>query len=108
VIFAYWTLKVRIKTAWIYPIIILYTFLVGLLDEMIQYILPNRVYDFKDVFINWASSFLATGLVFGGTWKRFAKESDTLKFRKWCWVIILLILVSFGAFLFIRSTENRL
>lgn len=73
-IFVYWTLKVRIKSAWIYPVIILYTFFVGLLDEMIQYILPNRIYDFRDVIINWASSFLATGLVFGVTWKRFIKN----------------------------------
>ena len=82
VIFAYWTLKVRIRRAWIYLVILCYTFLVGLLDEIIQYILPNRVYDFKDVIINWASSFLATGLVFGVTWKSHTKEPAILRFRK--------------------------
>ena len=58
------------KTFWIYPAIILFSFSVGLLDEIIQGILPNRVYEFRDVVINWASSFLPTALVAGMTWKR--------------------------------------
>ena len=70
VILVYRCLKLRMKTPWIYPAIILFSFSVGLLDEIIQGILPNRVYDFRDVVINWASSLLPMALVAGITWKR--------------------------------------
>ncbi|MBW1913162.1 MAG: VanZ family protein, partial [Deltaproteobacteria bacterium] len=93
VIFVYRALKVRIKTVWIYLPIILYTFFVGLLDEIIQGILPNRVYEFKDITINWASSFLATCLLAGCTWQRFTHVVHIRRFRKWSMVIISMVLV---------------
>ena len=70
VILVYRCLKLRMKTPWIYPAILLFSFSVGLLDEIIQGILPNRVYEFRDVVINWASSLLPMALVAGITWKR--------------------------------------
>ena len=93
VIFVYRALKVRIKTVWIYLPIILYTFFVGLLDEIIQGILPNRVYEFKDITINWASSFLATCLLAGCTWQRFTHVVYIRRFRKWSMVIISMVIV---------------
>jgi len=70
VICTYWCLKVRMKSFRIYLVVIIYTCLVGLLDEIVQGILPNRVYEFKDITINWTSSLLATGLLIGVTWQR--------------------------------------
>ena len=55
VIFVYRALKVRMQSVWIYLVTILYVFSVGLLDEIVQGILPNRFYEFKDVTINWIS-----------------------------------------------------
>ncbi|MBW1774293.1 MAG: VanZ family protein [Deltaproteobacteria bacterium] len=71
VILVYRALVTRIKTARIYFLIILYTFAVGFIDELIQALLPNRVYDNRDIAINWAASLLATGLLLvAATWRR--------------------------------------
>lgn len=71
VILVYRALVPRIRTPRIYFFIILYTFAVGLMDELIQALLPNRVYDNRDIAINWGASLLATGLLGAATWKRF-------------------------------------
>ena len=71
VILFYRALLPRIKTARIYFFILFYTCTVGLVDELIQALLPNRVYDNKDIAINWAASLLATGLLAAATWRRF-------------------------------------
>lgn len=48
----------------IYFRILLIGFSVGLVDEMIQYILPNRVFDIKDIFLNFSSASLGLSAVF--------------------------------------------
>ena len=100
VIFVYRALKVRMKTVWIYPAILLYTFFVGFLDEIIQGILPNRAYEFKDITINWVSSFLATGLLAGITWERFVQGASLLRFRRWPAVIISMMIVGHAALVY--------
>ena len=69
VILVYRALVTRIKTARIYLFVILYTFGVGLIDELIQALLPSRVYDTRDIAINWAASLLAAGLLVAATWR---------------------------------------
>ncbi|MDY6974540.1 MAG: VanZ family protein [Thermodesulfobacteriota bacterium] len=78
VICTYWCLKTRIQSFWIYLIVTCYACLIGLLDELIQGILPNRVYEFKDITINWVSSLVATGLLVGVTWERAKANKDIL------------------------------
>jgi len=58
------------RTARTYLVILTYTFAVGLADELIQALLPNRIYDVKDVVINWAASLLATALLMTAAWRR--------------------------------------
>ena len=70
VILVYRALVPRIKTARIYFFIILYAFAVGLADEFIQALLPNRVYDNRDIAINWGASLLAAGLLIAFNWRR--------------------------------------
>ena len=79
VILVYRAFAPRVKTARIYLFVILYTFAVGLADELIQALLPNRVYDTRDIAINWAASLLATGLIAGVSWGKHGmtgKEED--------------------------------
>jgi len=63
-------IRTGIRTARIYLVILLYTFAVGLADELIQALLPNRIYDIKDVVINWVASLLATALLMTAAWRR--------------------------------------
>ena len=56
---AYGCLKLRLKNAWVYPVALGYCLLVGCLDEGTQYFLPNRVFEFRDLFVNWLASLLA-------------------------------------------------
>ena len=100
VILTHWCLKVRLKSSWIFFIVILYALLIGLIDEIIQGILPNRVYEFKDVTINWASSFLALGLLAGATWPRDFKGKNLLGFRKWAALVVPLMILGNGTFLY--------
>ncbi len=76
VILVYRALAPRMKTARIYCFIVLYTFSVGLIDELIQALLPNRVYDPRDIAINWAASLLAVCLLAAATWRRFGKAKE--------------------------------
>lgn len=46
VFLAHWSLKPRIGTARIYLGILLYAFAIGLADELIHAVLPNRIYEF--------------------------------------------------------------
>lgn len=70
VFLVHWSLKHRIKTARIYPAILSYAFAIGLADELVQAVLPNRVYEFKDVATNWTASLLAAGLLIIAAWRR--------------------------------------
>jgi len=100
VFLAYWTLKVRMNTGWIYVMILLYSLAVGSLDEVVQGILPNRVYEFKDITINWISSFFAAALLVGFTWERFAAPSTTKRLRRWAIGVICIMLFVHGAFFY--------
>ncbi|MFH1351741.1 MAG: VanZ family protein, partial [Pseudomonadota bacterium] len=100
VILVYWPLKLRMKTARIYLAVLAYTFVIGFLDEIIQGILPNRTYEFKDVLINWISAFLSTGLLMGNTWEGFVGKTTAWKVKKWRLVPIAVMLIFQGAFLY--------
>lgn len=97
VLLTYRCLKLRMNSLWIYPVIMAYTFAVGFVDEIIQGILPNRAYEFKDITINWAACFLATGLIAGVTWKGFASAAIRPKLRTWAVAIALLMVAGNGA-----------
>jgi hypothetical protein len=56
---AHGCLESRFKNAWVYPAALGYCLLVGCLDEGTQYFLPNRVFEFRDLFVNWLASLLA-------------------------------------------------
>ncbi|MFC1825709.1 VanZ family protein, partial [Thermodesulfobacteriota bacterium] len=102
VILLYRALKVRMRSILIYPAVFLGAFLVGLMDETIQGVLPNRVYEFKDVIINWVSSFLATGLLVAATWKNFVREQSFAVFRRWSAALIAVMLIGNGLFFYQR------
>ncbi len=108
VLLAYWTLKVRMKTGWIYVAILLYGLAVGYLDEIVQGILPNRVYEFKDITINWASSFFAVALLAGFTWERSVAPSTAKRLRRWSAVVICIMLCAHGAFFYNKFWRPRL
>ncbi|TVM00900.1 MAG: hypothetical protein CV087_11450 [Candidatus Brocadia sp. WS118] len=52
----FWSLKLDIKSKRIYLYTTLLVFLLGAIDELIQGILPMRVFDVRDIFMNWLSS----------------------------------------------------
>ncbi|OHB34912.1 MAG: hypothetical protein A2Y08_02980 [Planctomycetes bacterium GWA2_40_7] len=58
----FWALKLDVKNKRIY----LYTAIIGLalgtIDELIQGILPSRVFDVRDIFMNWLS--IGMGVLF--------------------------------------------
>lgn len=58
----YRALAVDIKRAWVYPLAFILVFILGWVDEIIQYILPNRYYEFRDVAMNGIGGII--GLVF--------------------------------------------
>lgn len=62
-ILAYRWLHVPVGTIWVYPGVLGYAFLVGTIDEAIQYFLPGRFFEFRDMSINWASALVATCLI---------------------------------------------
>jgi choline-sulfatase len=100
VVLTFWCLGARMRTLWIYPCVILYTFSVGVADETIQYVLPNRVYEFKDVTINWASTFLAAGLVAGITWRKFTRVPSQKRVRRWAVVFMALMVAGQAVFFY--------
>jgi hypothetical protein len=46
----------RIPPYLVYPGVIVCAFMVGVLDEAVQAVIPNRVYDPIDILVNWLSS----------------------------------------------------
>ena len=88
---------------------ILYAFAVGLADEIIQGILPNRVYEIRDVIINWTSVFLGTCLVAGFTWKHFVSSGSMRNFKRWSFAILIFMLfgqIGFVYYVYIRPPLN--
>jgi glucan phosphoethanolaminetransferase (alkaline phosphatase superfamily) len=62
-IFVFKALRHNIKSRSIYLYSALIVFCVGFLDESIQYVLPNRVYDAKDVIVDGAAGILSLLLI---------------------------------------------
>ena len=60
----YRALALDMKDRWAFPGALLITFLIGWGDEGIQYLLPNRYYQFKDVCLNGVSAALGLALVY--------------------------------------------
>ncbi len=52
----FWALKLDIKKGNVYLYTTLLVFLLGTIDELIQGILPMRIFDIRDIFMNWLSS----------------------------------------------------
>jgi hypothetical protein len=52
-----------VKNKLLYPLSALIVFCLGFLDEGIQYLLPNRVYEFRDVMLNATSGVLGLCVV---------------------------------------------
>jgi hypothetical protein len=61
---AYRALILDLKNGWAYVTAFVLTSLIGLGDEGIQYLLPNRYYQFQDVCLNSVSAALGLLLVF--------------------------------------------
>ncbi len=55
-VIVFWALKLHAKRSRIYLYTIILAFLLGAIDEFIQGILPMRVFDVRDIFMNWLSS----------------------------------------------------
>lgn len=109
VVFVYRALSLRMKTVRVYTVVMLYAFAVGLLDEIIQGILPNRVYETRDVFINWTSVFLGTCLVAGFTWRQFVSGVSIRNFKRWAFAVLLFMLfgqTGFFYYTYIRPPLN--
>ncbi len=60
----YRALKKNIPSMLIYPVSLVIVFLIGWGDELIQYFLPERVYEFRDVLLNVLSGGLILALIF--------------------------------------------
>lgn len=56
-------LRNDVKNKLLYPLSALIVFCLGFLDEGIQYLLPNRVYEFRDVLLNATSGVLGLCVV---------------------------------------------
>jgi glycopeptide antibiotics resistance protein len=52
----FWALKLHVKRNRIYLYTIVLVFMLGAIDEFIQGILPMRIFDVRDIFMNWLSS----------------------------------------------------
>lgn len=59
----YWAIKPKREGILIYCVILGIVFIIGWADELIQRVTPGRVYEFKDVLLNWESGILGTLLV---------------------------------------------
>lgn len=57
----------------------LLTFLVGVLDELIQLILPNRVFDMEDILFNGLAATMAIGSKVVLTWVRKRMHTKTIE-----------------------------
>ncbi|MBI2470893.1 MAG: VanZ family protein [Planctomycetes bacterium] len=55
-VIVFWALKLHAKGNRIYLYTIILVFLLGAIDEFIQGVLPMRVFDTRDIFMNWLSS----------------------------------------------------
>ena len=55
-VIVFWALKLHAKRNRIYLYTIILAFLLGAIDEFIQGILPMRVFDVRDILMNWLSS----------------------------------------------------
>ncbi|MBU2540343.1 MAG: VanZ family protein [Candidatus Omnitrophica bacterium] len=63
-LFIYRSLKKEQKISTIYVKIFVIGFIAGFIDEVIQYMLPNRVFDVKDILLNGNGVLLGQGLLY--------------------------------------------
>lgn len=62
---------------WSWGLLIVIVAGVGLADELLQVILPNRVFQWSDVWLNWAGGLLGAALAGVGLWMRYRWRSAT-------------------------------
>jgi len=55
----FWAFKNEARKSRVYPYTLLLAFLLSIIDEMIQGLLPMRVFDTKDILMNWLSAVMA-------------------------------------------------
>ena len=55
-VIVFWALKLDIKNKRVYIYTIIVAVSLGTIDEFIQGILPMRVFDLRDILMNWLSS----------------------------------------------------
>jgi len=55
----FWAFKNEAGKSRVYSYTLLLAFLIGMIDEMIQGLLPMRVFDIKDILMNWLSAVMA-------------------------------------------------
>jgi len=60
----YWALRSHVKSFLIYPLSLVIIFFIGWGDEGIQYLLPDRYYDLRDVILNALAGGLILVLIF--------------------------------------------
>jgi VanZ family protein len=58
-VLAYRALRESYAETWIFVLVIVFTYTVGIADELIQWVLPNRVAEIRDVLFNAVSGVLA-------------------------------------------------
>lgn len=63
VILLYNAVKQSGRPVKIYSVVLVYSLIAGSLDEFIQFFLSSRVYETRDMAINWISSLMATSLI---------------------------------------------
>ena len=82
-VFIFEALKERVKNgkkiAYLPLVTIAITSLLGFFDEIIQFFLPNRVFDWFDVLFNFLASILAVGGSVALTWGRQMIEKQLIK-----------------------------
>lgn len=98
-VLVYRALSHRIRNYTIYPLSLLLTAMVGMVDEYIQWVVPSRHFDLRDIAINAFAGLLAqVGLVAGLRPKLIAQppsERDWRRLGNWTVATLLLLLISF-------------
>ena len=98
-VLVYRALSHRVRDYSIYPLGLLFTSMVGMVDEYIQWMVPSRYFDLRDIGINSFSGLLAQlGLVAGLRPRLVAAAPTARNWRRlgnWCIGALLLFMISF-------------
>ena len=96
----------RIRDYGIYLIATMITGMVGMVDEYIQWFVPNRVFDLADIATNFIAGGTAQFAIFAGMRPRLIKEAPTAEsWRRICNVGVALIVILGVGFL---NTPQRI